>query len=271
MTISADILALSPVLYWKLDEATGPAASDSSGHSHPGVYGGPFTLHQPGPEPDTFAAQFASTASVTCTNFPQPGSLPWTVTYYCSRNVVATPAAGDEFVSGSRAATRGAFLRIANTPTYQGVAYTSSGTALAATAQQVPTWDKWWHAYALSWAGSGGLLVYVDGVQTATTSTLTMGTTLAADTFGLTPPYGAVIAHLAYFDKQLTAPQIATLHGYRYDWPFGPMVNMAYPVIAGGGGGALSPSDPVVVDINADLSDIRRAVLYDYTTDTPPP
>jgi hypothetical protein len=42
------VLSLGPVGYWRLGEARGPVAQDSSGHKHNGVYHGQPLFHQPG-------------------------------------------------------------------------------------------------------------------------------------------------------------------------------------------------------------------------------
>lgn len=60
MSIATAIAALNPTTYWKLDDASGPAASDSSGNGHPGVYGGNFLLRQPGVEVGGFSTLFTN-------------------------------------------------------------------------------------------------------------------------------------------------------------------------------------------------------------------
>lgn len=56
MSIATAVLADAPLAYWKLDDPTGPAASDSSGNGNPGVYSGIIDLGLPGPEVGTDAA-----------------------------------------------------------------------------------------------------------------------------------------------------------------------------------------------------------------------
>jgi Concanavalin A-like lectin/glucanases superfamily len=65
VSIATAIAALAPTVYWKLDDATGPAASDSSGGGFAGVYGGNFSLLAPGPETGTFAAVFNGPSGAT--------------------------------------------------------------------------------------------------------------------------------------------------------------------------------------------------------------
>lgn len=265
MTIRTDIQALGPVLYWPLEDATAPAAADDSGHGHTGVYGGPFTLHQYGPEPGTFAAQFAPGGYVTCTGMPQLQAAPFSVVWYVSRNVIVTPSSGIEMGNQPVTLNRGWRSTVINDNTSLITAFNTTGSGATTSAIATPVWNKWWHAYGLVYNGANVFTPYLDGVGGSTATSTTWSGNLSTDTFGWTTPYAAVVAHIAYFDKALTPANISTIHSYRFDWPFGPMINVTWPSPPAGGGGALSPSDPVVVDINTDLSDIRSAVRRDYT------
>jgi len=269
MSIESDITALGPVLYWKLDDPTGPAASDASGHGHTGVYGGGFTLLQYGPEPGTFAAQFAAGGSVLCTNMAQISAAPWSACWYASRDVIATPASGDEIGGGNRTVKRGWFFNIANTEQGAISWYTGTGAVAATTLVTTPVWNKWWHAYAVVYNGSSSLTMWYDGTMVATATPTTTTWATSVDPFGVTAVYGVVVAHLAYFDKVLTGPQISAIHSHRWNWPFGPQLDKTWPSPpSGGGGGSLDPADPVVIDLNADLEQIRRSVQKQYL---PPP
>jgi hypothetical protein len=52
------VLASKPVGYWRLEEARGPVAADSSGHKKNGEYHGGVAFHQPGAFANDFAARF---------------------------------------------------------------------------------------------------------------------------------------------------------------------------------------------------------------------
>lgn len=47
MSLVSDILAHSPLVYWRLGEASGTTAADASGNSRAGTYSGTYTLGQP--------------------------------------------------------------------------------------------------------------------------------------------------------------------------------------------------------------------------------
>lgn len=264
MSIRTDIQGLGPVLYWPLEDSTAPAAADDSGHGHTGIYGGVFTLRQYGPEPGTFAAQFATGGSVTCTGMPQLASAPFSICWYSSRNVTASPAQGDEISLGLRSASRGVFVAVTNANLAQVFAYSTGGTQQQSTTFAVPIWNKWWHAYTLTFTPTTSWVLWIDGASVISLPQ-SINTILSTDTFGFTAPYAAVAAHIAYYDKVLTPANIAAIHSHRFDWPFGPMLNVTWPSPpSGGGSAALIPTDPVVVDINADLTNVLRAVRRTY-------
>lgn len=58
------VMALNPLGYWKLDEASGPAAADSSGNGNAGTYNGGVTLAEPGPLPNKSKIYLTSTAGM---------------------------------------------------------------------------------------------------------------------------------------------------------------------------------------------------------------
>lgn len=265
MTIESDITGLAPVLYWVLDDPTGPAAVDTSGNSHTGVYGGTFMLAQSGPEPGSHAVQFANGGSVTCTGMPQPGTAPWTVVWYATRDTQSTPAVGSEIGHGNPSASRGWYWRQTNIDQSNLQWWTPSTPNTSGTAYATPVWNRWWHAYAVTWNGTSVLTAYIDGAVSQTPSLIgSLITLLSTDTFGVTAIYPSIWAHVAYFDKTLTLAQIGAIASHRYSWPYGPMIDKIPAPGPPAGGGALSPTDPVVVDINADLSDVLRAVRRNY-------
>jgi len=260
VTLHDDIIALGATLYWPLNDPTAPAAADDSGHGHFGVYGGPFTLLAPGPEPATFAAQFAVSGQVTCTGMTQAQNAPFSVLWYESRNQTGVASSGVEVSNTPSAANRGWRSVCTTSDAFSFALYNTAGGQTSAGGLSVPVWNKWWHAYGFTYNGANVFTPYLDGAPGTTGTSTTWSGNVSTDTFGLVANYACVVAHIAYFPTQLTPGQMSNLMGHRYDWPFGPMVNRAYPVPEGAGSASLSPDDPVVVDINTDLGDIRRAV-----------
>jgi concanavalin A-like lectin/glucanase superfamily protein len=264
MSIETDIMGRGPVLYWPLDDATGPAAVDASGNGKHGVIGGSFTTHQYGPEPGTFALQLASGGFVTRTGMPMITSGQFSMCAYISRNHLATPTSGVEWIQGNDSGQRGWFLFANNAGQVQVKAWGAVGSGTMGL-QTTPVWNKWWHAYTVTFQTVNIWTLWIDGTQMATVASNGVPNLAnSGDTFGIMAPYPCVYAHVAYFDKLLTTADITAIHSHRFDWPFGPMIDTTWPEPPAGAGGdaSLSPSDPVVVGINTDLSDIRRAVRW---------
>jgi hypothetical protein len=63
-TYAQAVLADRPVAYWPLDETTGPAAKDTTGHGFDGQYRGGIALGEPGPfGSGSYAASFDGSSS----------------------------------------------------------------------------------------------------------------------------------------------------------------------------------------------------------------
>lgn len=273
MGIESEISGRSPVLYWPLDDPTGPAAVDAASGAHPGVYGGAFMTHQYGPEAGTFAAQFSLSGFVRCTGFPQIGSASWSVVWYTTIDLTGTFGNTRFIGHAGSPLTRGWQMGWSTTSGFTLTYWNAAGSPASTSAIGLPTMHLWWHAYAITFNGTQ-FRVFYDGLQAGAILTVsgTMSTVLSTDVFGIDVQKGAVFAHLAYFDHVLSDSDIAVIHGFRYAWPFGPMVNAVWPnPPAGSGSALLSPTDPVVVGITTDTTDIRRAVLHDYPPGYPYP
>ena len=273
MTIATEILGRSPILYWQLDDASGPAASDSSGNGRAGPYGGSWTPHQYGVEPGSFAAQFGAGGFVQRVGLVQPGTLPFTVVWYASYNNLTTPSPTALMSNGGAGVSKGWDFRWNAVNQVSLQAWNTFATPTATPFTTVPIWAKWWHPWAISFNGTTGMSLWCDGtVLVSLTLSGTLSTVTAAETFSAVCNYPGVLAHIAYYDKLLSAADIGAIGGYRFDWPFGPMVNVTWPSPPGSSG-AINPSDPVIIDLNADLADIHRAVIREYPTtpDAPPP
>jgi hypothetical protein len=65
LTYDQEVLADSPVAYWRLDETSGTVAHDSSGNGLNGTYSGAITFGQAGAVAGDSAAQFGDLASIS--------------------------------------------------------------------------------------------------------------------------------------------------------------------------------------------------------------
>lgn len=161
MSIQSAILALNPTAYWKLDDPTGPAAVDSSGNAHAGVYGGAFSLRQPGPEAGTFSAMFSNTGAAQA----NPGA--WMVSATCTLMawiaMIAPPSSLSTFLFASNFATLGASVTESPSGTTFGQLGVTRSNISNANANVWIT-DNLWHHIAVSFNGASSFLA-LDGIN----------------------------------------------------------------------------------------------------------
>jgi hypothetical protein len=202
---------------------------------------------------------------VECTGFPQISAAPYTFMWYEATNSAPTPSGGTTMHHGSFASHKGWYVNADPSDGKQFYCWMVNSGNYPLNRQVTPTWVKWWHSYTFTFNPPTQFTYYLDGVvMTVDNPYSNPAPATGADPFGFYGVYQHVVAHIAYFDKLLTPAQINQLHSYRVIWPFGPMINA---VLGSGGGGApapINPADPVIVDINTDLSDIRAAVIRTY-------
>jgi hypothetical protein len=239
VSVAAAVLALAPRLYWPLDDATGPAASDASGNGNPGVYGGAFSLHQGGPEASTFSTLLYGTG--TCKSV---GTTP----------VLAPPLTMMCYVAGVQLVNAHTAILDNTDPSFavRGHAWNWTTGGLGASAIEVirPSvgitalagviTNSQWHHMAFSVSGAGAWKNYIDGNLVGSGAGMTSNNCIAGDKFG-TGANGDIyyMAHAALFNTQLSDANVASV----------PAANTT-PV----------PPDNLQVITNADLAAILAAL-----------
>lgn len=101
--LAAAVLADSPVGYWKLDDAAGTTAVDSSGNGHNGTYQGTYSLSQPGNAGDAVSLN-AGAVALPALTLSRPFSLEiWLKPTGCTQMGGGSAGFGTIFgLSGSR-------------------------------------------------------------------------------------------------------------------------------------------------------------------------
>lgn len=202
MSISTAILADSPYAYWKLDDASGPAASDSSGNSRPGVYGGTFYLHQTGPEAGTFAAYLQS-GTVQSLNHVTFTTKPYSLEIWVA--VVSQPSSGIICYIGN-GSTSGSGPVFAGGPSFQifrgGIGNTGAFGFLP---------DQNWHQYVFTHDGSANWIFYMDGVQVSSGNASANNMNTSTDNYflGGGSNYRANFAHFAVWNSVLSSARVS--------------------------------------------------------------
>lgn len=205
MTIASAITALSPALYWKLDDGTGPAASDSSGNGRPGVYSGQFQLGNDGPEAGTYSCLFQGGGIV------QAAGGAWAnqavVSFMCWVAMAAAPPAYSSVFGSSTTLGGGTICTQASGATLGQLAFTRNNVGNTVLAQWYP--DARWHHHALCSDGTS-TIYYLDGVNVGS-----VGAGMATPTnpsIRVTGPAMFLAAHFALFPgTKLSAANVASV------------------------------------------------------------
>jgi Concanavalin A-like lectin/glucanases superfamily len=265
VSIESEILLKNPVLYWPLDDPTGPAAVDASGNGHHGVYGGSFILGSFGANAGETAAQFGIGGFVRINSFPQLGSAPFTVMFWMSVNCTATGATQMLLQHGAPTGTRGWAFNMAISGQNTLSAYRADGTLMTGASGGSQTLAKQWHPWAITYPGASPIQIWYDGTAGATLALVGgLATITGAEYFQVIAGSPLIAAHVAYWDRVLTSTEILAISAYRQEWPYAPPINATWPEPPAGGSTMLSPSDPIVIQQGQDLTDIRRAVRGEF-------
>src|SRR4051794_23828332 len=217
MSYATDVAALSPIAYWRLGEASGTSAADTSGNGHTGTYVGTPTLGATGlltGDADT-AVTFASGKYVTT-----PTSAAYDIAHPAAVAWIKGSTFGDFQMIASQAdgtIHNHWFLCFRSDGRVNFTFNTVGGVATAADSGATHVNDSTRHMVVGRWDGSF-IDVFIDNVRVAhVSSAATMYTgagipvTLAAESPG-TFTGAATIDEVAYFDAaNLTDAAIATL------------------------------------------------------------
>jgi len=265
--IADAILALSPRNYWKLDEQSGGIFADYGSVPTPFTHLSGVVPGTLGPEVGTYALRlYASTLCTTDAfglNFQTQGAASLMIWFTAPANGTPTafaPCAG---------------WGDPNNPTLRGLHFDQRSTANlsledvwnapqgSAFVQTVPGYTPNWHVSAITETVSPVRVThYIDNVKTDRPGSFLGGINQPTVPWWLRSASPVIIAHLALWFRELTQTEVQTVTSLIAQWPNGNPINGAPP--SGGGGGAIDPTDPVIVNINTDLSDIRRAVIKDF-------
>jgi hypothetical protein len=260
---------MSPVAYWPLGDPTGPAASEATHNagSLAGVYGGTFSLGIPTFEFGGSTGLFVNTGGYVRCPIPFNGVNTYTVGCYASLSSFQQGAWQWLPAIGDMARTRGgAMYQIANYGKWLTIlANGNTNTQGTGTGENSTLAGNIWNWFEWYWDNTGhtvGTVVSNPSVYSNTSPWPPLWP-VAGDFVYCQPNFMAVMAHLVIWNRLLTTTEHNILLGHLPTWQYGPPLD--YVPLSGGGSTSLSPTDPVVVDINADLSNIYSAVHHVYT------
>ena len=215
------VLASNPLGYWRLGDASGSAAADSSGMAHPGVYtGGGFTYGVTSAlttDTNNKAATFNGTSSyVSVTNPVLAGQ---STTFSAEAWVKGSAITGRYFLTEGNTSSTTPFWGLATdgtTGTHAVFTVRDDASHVAMAIGTKTILDGTWH-HVIGVRNGTTVSVYVDGALDATTtlstlSTLTLGLTTVGALHRITTVsnyFGGSIDEAALYGTSLTAAQIA--------------------------------------------------------------
>ena len=167
---SATVLADTPLAFWKLNEATGTAAADSSGNALAGTYTGGYTLGAAPPSNAPGAVLLnGSTGYINCGT---PAALNITAAWTLEAWIYLTSTPNGAGIiceaftgAGNNVLYAMSFSTAAGATASTLMAGFYTGSAWKAVAGPTPSLNAWHHACA-TWDGTT-LLLYLDGAQVA--------------------------------------------------------------------------------------------------------
>jgi hypothetical protein len=209
MTIATVTLGQAPRLYWKLDDATGPAAGDSSGFGNPGVYGGQFQLGQPGPEAGTNAVVISDGGLIQTLGNTPVTARPYSMTIWVVAERI-NPAQIAMLYNGNGNARGMGVLWDSNDPTSEAIKTLVGGVTIRPILGSLPIGVAWHHVALTNNAATGATKLYLDGVQLEA-PLLAPNVIAATDKFSVGSGLQGALwyaAHAALFNIELTAAQV---------------------------------------------------------------
>lgn len=209
MSIRTAILALSPLLYWPLDETSGVSAADASGNGNTGDYYPGTLLGAPGPEVGTFAAASSSTTGGAQThgNTPVTGMPILTLSGWFDQ-FVAAPSHSVIMYDGNSGSTGCGMVMDSSTPgtLRGGIGFDTSG---------FNTLLSRWHHLVFTEATAGVQEIYVDGSLKYTSVPFTTNSVIAANPMLVQFTPSAAMAHFACWGSVLSAADVLSLYNGR--------------------------------------------------------
>lgn len=204
--------------YWRLGEASGSTAYDSSGYARNGTYSG-VTLAQTGAmmsDPDT-SASFNGTSSYV--SLPS-GFKTWTNGLTLSLWLYPTTSGSwTHFVEFGNGPTSDNILvtRSGTTSTFEYHAYVGASVQSVAAASAIT--NNTWQHFVVTHTAGGVVTIYKNGAQVATASSITLPPTvtrtqnyMARSTWVADAYYGGRVDDVSLWNRALTSTEVAALY-----------------------------------------------------------
>lgn len=209
MSYSAEVLADSPLVYWRLGEASGTSAADASGNGRTGTYSGTYTQGVTGllTGDSNTAVTLGANGLVTVADTTD-------LSAFTAEAWIKTTDTGGAFISrtGSPTTNRVFYLETSGNVA-RAIIFKTNSTLTSVTGTTTIT-DNAAHHVAMTYDGTT-LRLYVNGVEEGTPSTAVSGTLNTADAplvlggRGTTHEFDGTIDEAAYYTTALSGARIA--------------------------------------------------------------
>jgi len=218
MSYSSEVLADSPVGYWRLEETTGATAADSSGNARDGTYTGSPTLGVPGALAISTnkATTFNGTTQYVAISDNAAFSIP-TTNLFSVEAWFRTTATGAvrNIVSKVTAANFEWSMFINGAPAINFLVYNAAGggsNSLQGPASVVA--NTWYHVVATVNASTNAMILYINGVQVDTnTNTQILANGTSPVNIGRRPDgtslFNGSVDEVAIYPTVLSAARVA--------------------------------------------------------------
>lgn len=209
VSFSDALLPLTPIRWYRQNEASGTTATDSGSQAQNGTYSGTFSLNNAGicaSSSDTTAIFNGGQQASAVTGLPS-GNGSWSMG--CGFNMAGLPAALAVLLGwGTHTTNQRPAITIDNTGAVKGDVWTNNTAGYTVTINTT-------HFAVLTWDGTT-LTLYVDGVSraTATPGALNVGTTfglIVGQDGGSSFPFNGAISNAFVCNYTLSGAQVTTL------------------------------------------------------------
>lgn len=229
MSLQTAISALTPALYWRLNEASGSTTvADSAGGGFPGTVTGDVGLGAFGPELDRTAARIFTGGVIQSPNW---GSSTWsaiTVMFMASAPFDGSAGSTVPIVGLGDPANPGSKFRLTLTSSSpnNGSWIMVPGTGTQVGSPAVPQPLQNWHHVTFVYTTAPNKTMYLDGVAGTSSATTLTPVPAVGDRWFLESTVPVVVSDFAVFTRALTQLEIQTVSNQVQKWPYQVPINV---------------------------------------------
>lgn len=250
MPLADAILALRPVLYWKLDEPAGATTvHDYVDNFWTGTVSGTISFGEFGPETDTTAARVYSPGLIQSAPYNKNTWTDFAVQFMASAPANGNPTLFQTVLGLGDPTNENVswrFLQLSSSANNLQFREQNAATNYATVVTNAPTQN--WHLYTFVYTVSpASQRLWCDTVPGTNIASTIAVAPLSTWRWYIQSPYPILLSHFAVYTHALTQTDINTVAAQVQSWPYTAPIN-APPPDSGGGGGGLTPDEAATLD-----------------------